>query len=86
MGDCSPGQTFCAGNGVQTCGMCGTLGPPVPCVDQSCILGKCQGVCAPGQTQCLGNAVQVCDVTGNWAPWMTCSGSTPNCSNGACVP
>jgi hypothetical protein len=75
---CVPGTAQCAGNGVETCQPDGTPGAAVPCVNQTCVNGKCQGICAPGQTQCEGNGVKSCQPDGSW-------GAPASCGNQACV-
>lgn len=71
------GPVVCSDGGVACGSTC--------CTDQTCVGGSCQGVCAPGQTQCQGNVAQNCSSAGRWQTATTCSGTTPICTNGACV-
>jgi hypothetical protein len=84
---CTPGQTQCTGNSVQSCGSNGQWGPAEPCAYVCSGAGSCTGVCTPGALQCSGNAAQTCDATGNWVTYagcpFVCSGGV--CS-GVCVP
>jgi hypothetical protein len=43
------------------------------------------GTCTGNQTACAGNIALVCDGAGNWIQTV-CSGATPACLQGACVP
>src|SRR5262249_22506627 len=58
----------------------------VPCLNQTCILGTCQGSCAPNGLGCSGNQPQQCDASGNWQnSGSACAPPTPSCLSGACV-
>ena len=74
-GVCSPGQTQCVGNEVQTCSAGGTWSAPVPCNNSTCSAGVCQGACSQGETQCSGNGVEACE-SGMWGTPAPCSNST----------
>lgn len=56
-------------------------------VNETCLSGPaaCVGPCGPTQTQCNGTTVQAC-VDAWWVDQTPCTGPTPHCSNGACVP
>jgi hypothetical protein len=46
-------------------------------------------VCVPAAVQCAASGaarVQTCENDGNWSYGSLCTGGTPSCSAGACVP
>ncbi|HEX8794474.1 MAG TPA: hypothetical protein VF765_26195 [Polyangiaceae bacterium] len=81
---CTPGDSQCSGNGVQTCDASGQWGAVSPCSGQTCVNGACQGVCGPTDTQVVpcGNCGQETDTCGSDGNWVqgTCGGK------GVCSP
>jgi hypothetical protein len=96
---CLQGQTECVNGGVAACTLstdcCWTYGAPVACgPHQECLYGKCPCLADPAcpavGSVCDGDSVVVCaaDASGCiYAASLTvCSGTTPFCANGTCIP
>jgi hypothetical protein len=84
---CSPGQTQCSGQTLETCGADGTWMDTKVCANAcdaqlGCVL------CAPGTGTCSGNTSMVCNANGNGYDTFTCDpvqGSTCDTASGLCT-
>ncbi len=88
IGTCTPGQTQCSSNGVQTCTSTGAWSDPVSCGSSTCVSGACAGTCSAGSLQCSGNGVQTCSGSGMWNAPVPCNSMTCNAGTcqGVCAP
>lgn len=81
--ECEANQARCVDKQSQKCTAEGKWGSLVPCTNQVCIDGTCQGVCEPGKTKCdNANGIQTCEANGQWSAPNVCTNST--CIQGKC--
>jgi hypothetical protein len=84
-GDCDGNQTNgCETDTTSSLSNCGTCGHACPYL---CSNAACIGVCAPGSKRCINPTTpESCDASGQWQSGAACSGATPVCEAGQCVP
>jgi len=84
-GECTPGQTQCAGNALQTCDANGTWPMGVECTNQTCIGNGGMAECKAGTEQCKDLTTQkVCNMSGNWETKTNCAANSQTCVNTTC--
>jgi len=85
---CAVGDYRCDGDTLQTCKTSRDAWDSV----KVCPTGLCNptakdcSLCVPGTKDCAVTTPRTCDSTGHFVPSAPCSGSTPLCKAGACVP
>ena len=92
-GDAQPVAKCVPGEQIACVCPSGTPGVTI-CVDGG--YGACRGcsdasrgdaaACTPGTKDCTGQTPELCDSSGAWRPLAPCTGTTPLCIEGACVP
>jgi hypothetical protein len=83
VGQCTQGETRCAGTGVQTCGPNGEWGTFMACLAGMCTGDACPA-CSPGQTACdiEDEYLYTCGADGGWGSRYECP---DDCLNGKCM-
>jgi hypothetical protein len=83
---CTPGDTRCSGNAIQSCNSSGTWVTQQVCsqaCDTTTKLCVDTTTCTASTWRCAGNVVEQCNATGTaWLSTTSCAGS---CSGGACT-
>jgi len=85
---CATEEHRCSGNILEKCNAARSAFDPV----MVCAAGLCDATgkecdeCTPLAVDCVGKTPRTCDSTGRWKPGTACSGSTPVCRAGTCVP
>jgi len=88
VGACVLGEYRCTGDALETCNSTASGWDPV----KTCGAGLCDAAgkecdeCKSGDKTCVGTTPRTCDTTGHWKDLTVCSGSTPICWSGACIP
>jgi len=92
---CTPGEVYCDGNAVVTCGDDGGVAGVEPCAGAAgcadsaagcaCVEGACEPrICRPGEGRCVGNQIQRCGDDGVWMDLVDCRRGR-SCVEGTCV-